>query len=119
VRTSSQLATPTIAPLVSEAPEEAKNALARAEQNGDASLSRAIALRAFNESGSGPLADRAWGDVLRSYSGPRYGVAEDVTALADLSANSLERGMIRGMMLSVTQPSELRGFNADHLAAQE
>jgi hypothetical protein len=71
---------------------------------------RSIALRAYNESGS-PFGVGAWGDVLRSYSGARPGVADDVATLADLRTSSLGRDFSRGIMLHVSKPHALSGIN--------
>jgi hypothetical protein len=91
-----------------ESADEAASALARAEKNQDASLARAIALRAYQEAKS-PFA-RGWAEVLSSYSGSRPGAAEDVAELARLSSDSLEKSMARGFVFNVTAPSEVGRF---------
>jgi hypothetical protein len=96
--------------------EEAKAALARAEKNNDASLARAIALRAYEESRA-PFGGSGWGDVLRGYSGSRPGVADDVAELAQITSSSLQTDFMRGIQLHVMKPGELERYGDGQLEA--
>jgi hypothetical protein len=86
--------------------DEAQAALNRANQNGDKTLARAIALRAHTES-QGPFGGGQWGNVLRNYAGDRPGVAEDVAELASMTSGGIQKDFNRQMLLNVAAPGEL------------
>jgi hypothetical protein len=101
--------------------EEAQRALARAEKNNDASLARAIALRAYEEART-PFGGSGWGEVLSGYSGSRPGVSEDVAELARITTSSFQQDFMRGIQLHVMKPGELERYGdqqIDAIAASE
>ena len=101
-------------------PEEAQAALSRAEANGDTSLARSIALKAYQEGSNGIAAavgGAGWNDVLASYSGARPGVAQDVAELTSVRKASPQKSLNRAALFgAVAKPSELARYSDGQIA---
>lgn len=89
-----------------EDPIEAARLLDRADRNGDDSLARSIAMRAFEELYSA-FGDRRWVDVLEAYVETRPRLAPKIDQLLEMQRSADGDRFMNAMWFVVPKPTEV------------
>ena len=96
--------------------KEAADALELATFTGDHQLARAIAMRAYDRAQGPSVVSREWANIVNAWAeNEAPSIQEALTELSQSTQTHTER-LLQQMQFSVSEPAELKGKNADHLA---